>query len=219
MKRIFSLLFLGVLILSVSIVTCAEGNFKAYGDYMVGGKYNYSDYTGNGSINYSLFLLGGQYTIDKFKMSGEMSLSSQISGSNCNVSLLEIKGGYNLIQNETSKFDVTGGYLIVDFTTSKAKYSGIMIGADGALVISDAATLEGSFGIGLSNDFAWYDGSSYTRPGSVGIFDYKIKVNFIVADNLAISGGLRGYSMSRNYSTSTTTEGFSGLTLGVSLKF
>lgn len=215
MKKFLSLLILGVLILSVSVVTCAEGNFKVYGDYMVSGNYNYSDNIGNrSSDSLSLLLIGGQYSADKFKVVGEISALGEL-GNGCKLNIVDIKGGYCLFQNETSKFDFTGGYLTISYSYSNAVYSGLMLGADGSLVISDAAVIEGTFGIGLANNFTR---PGYANPNSVGLIDYKIKVNFIISENMAISGGYRGYIMSRDYSGFVPIEVISGLTLGASFK-
>lgn len=225
MKRFFCVLILGVLMLSISAITCAEGNLKVYGDFMVSGRYSYS-YSGNyyyppDSYNkgFSLFILGGQYTLEKLKIAGEMSLSGQIEDGS-KVSFSEIKGGYCLLKTEKAKFDITGGYLVIDGTSAKRKYSSIIAGTDVAFVLSDTATLEGTVGIGLSNDFTDYGVVSYTKPSSLGIYEYKIKVNFIAADNIAISAGYRGYSISSTYNSTdeNATLGFSGLTLGASFK-
>jgi hypothetical protein len=223
MKRFFCVLVFVALMLSLSVITFADGNLKIYGDFMIGGRYNYYffgngyDSNDSGSNSASFVFIGGQYTVDKLKIAGEMSIGR--IGSSSNNSMYEIKGGYCFLESEEAKLYVTGNYFTDDATTAEYKYTSFMVGADGTFLVTDAVTLEGSFGFGLLNNFIDYSGLPYTQPGNLGIYNYKVKLNFIISDNIAISAGYRGLKEFRNYSLGRySTEDISGFTLGALFK-
>ena len=140
----------------------------------------------------------------------------------------DLKAGFRAVDSDEVKLDFTlalyngtitqtdlydSGYYDREFAINSG-----LIGIDLILNLSDKAFMEGSVAVSLlasaNTTDKYEDGFILTEevPGNVSLYNYKVKFNYVVADNVAVSVGYRYYKTSIDL-TSTLLSGYTaGLT-------
>jgi hypothetical protein len=227
MKKIMIVLVTVMLLFSVAVLTPADAKWKLYGEYMPYGQWDYL-YSGSSTSTdnsaYWMSLLGSQFSVNRFKIVLEYG-SGLIQGdpgySDAEMNIYEARCGFSIVQGDRVKIDLTGGGLIIDAATAEFYHEGIMVGVDGAVMLSDKFTIDAGFEYGILNSFIRYYPSSYPDPTDVYILEGRIKVNYIISNHFALSAGYRSYNTTNyyGYTDELAMNTLSGLTIGAALKF
>lgn len=235
MKQLLSLIFLSCLVFGLTVPAVADttvyldvwgGNF----DYDM--KWQYLEYENSSLISSSSskvkvdddlsgFTLGLESTFERFKVGLEYGLSNiefyhvyngVIDNTKCNydLTLAEVKGGYRLVANDKFDLDLFVGILDINgensFSDDPNKYiqnwSGNLVGVDINLKFNEKSSLQGTIASSLLG------ATVFDFEEDPTITEYKLKFNYFVTDNLALTLGYRLYQYSA--STSEINEYESG---------
>ncbi len=143
----------------------------------------------------------------------------------CDYTLSEIKGGYRVIDLNSFKLDVIMSALNIDMKKPTdgfgpvSNLSGNMFGADLVCNFSDKVSIQGTIASSLLGSYI-YNGN-YTDDLTAK--EYKLKFNYFITDNWALTLGYRDYQFSGKFSDNVYKDkldiNLSGATIGVKYKF
>lgn len=227
MKKILVLLMVTCMVFLFTINVVAEP--KVYLDYLLSGtddvKKSDKDYTDGVLQNtyedarvkadLSGIILGFEMPIYRFKIGIENGINLTIKDNNNSIdlSIVDIKSGYRVVDNETLKLDATLASVNTR-TTYKSqetgKIEGILLGVDGIYHFTDRVSIEGSFGysVNTTGSFPQIDetisGFSITPNKSAKFSRYKLKFNYLFTDYVGVALGYMVINSSIKYDLSSS---------------
>jgi len=262
MKQLLSLIVLSCLVFGLTVP--ATAGTTIYLDVW-GGNFDYDSkfeelIYKNGSLDYSYsdkeeadddlsgFTLGLESTFERFKVGLEYGLLDTefypaYNGVTADtkftydLTLAEVKGGYRLVANDKLDLDLFVGILDINgefsYNDDPNKYilnlGGNLVGVDVNLKFNEKSSLQGTIASSLLGATV----STYEEDPT--ITEYKLKFNYFVTDNLALTLGYRLYQYSasarkideyesggtiyKNIEKSEIDGNISGYTLGVAYQF
>lgn len=162
------------------------------------------------------FTLGLESILDRFKVGLEYGLAdtefypaydgvTADTKIKCDLILAEVKGGYRLVANDKLDLDLFAGILDIngeltlddDPNKFVLNLGGNLVGFDVNFKFNEKSSLQGTIASSLLGATV-SDGNSYEEDPT--ITEYKLKFNYFITDNLALTLGYRLYQ----YSASTT---------------
>ena len=239
MKQLLSLIVLSCLVFGLTAPATADTT--VYLDVWGGGNFDFdikSEYLiyENGSLTSSTgskmkadddlsgFTLGLESTFERFKVGLEYGLLDTefylaYNGVTTDIkykydlTLAEVKGGYRLVANDKLDLDLFAGILDINgelsYNNNPNKYilnlGGNLVGVDVNLKFNEKSSLQGTIASSLLGATV----STYEEDPT--ITEYKLKFNYFVTDNLALTLGYRLYQYSA--STSEIDEFINGGTI------
>lgn len=162
------------------------------------------------------FTLGLESTLDRFKVGMEYGLAdtefypasdgvTSDTKRKCELVLAEVKGGYRLVANDKLDLDLfaaildINGELTLDDDPNKfiLNLGGNLVGFDVNFKFNEKSSLQGTIASSLLGATVSV-GNNYEEDPT--ITEYKLKFNYFITNNLALTLGYRLYQ----YSASTT---------------
>jgi opacity protein-like surface antigen len=216
MKKLFISLFL-VSSLVISLAACAMASSSIYVGSMVGSGWKSESSLGDSDGDLGGLEAGLNFASDKLSLGLEYIDGTEKGPANgdTNYNTLRIKGGFNILSNETGHLALTVGYTQTSFDDSdNSKVNGTMVGLDSLDCFGEKARIDCSCSWSVSAT-----NKSDTDPdGDALILLASIKYSYFLADNLGLSIGYRYEQYSFDNDEDVIVK-FSGPTAGLTYRF
>ncbi len=187
------------ILLGSALITPAE---SLYLDTMINGSMESPQGDGDAQETY----IGFEYPIDKFKLNGELLFGSW-DGNDNDFNGYELKGGYRIYQDQNNQLYLTVAGYNRELDDTNQTITGILIGADGVIALSQKLSAEGSIGYSLNGEI---------EDNDANLLNLKLKLNYLLTNDLSAAVGYRYYGCDPKHGGDYNS---SGLTLGIDFKF
>lgn len=164
------------------------------------------------------YILGIDYPINRFKLGLEyIKTEADINADEKELSSIEIKGGFKFADNGRRVWHLTFCQLDNDYKAASIKSSANLIGLDYLRHFSKRVYLDGSLAYPISSEFE----ESGVKADDCFIYSYRLKLNFLVSDNIGVSLGYRSISSWAEYTNLrvTISDYMNTATLGIVYRF
>jgi hypothetical protein len=224
MKRIFLVIFLIILVLGITRDALAVSEYNTF--YFEGVATDRTNYNGERS-SWNQTMITAEVPLAELKLGFDVT-SGMLENSQTQLDILnyKIKGGYALINNEQTRFDLTAGWFngeyAVSYDLDKNTYQSFLIGFDAKIMLSDYAWFDLNYAYGVNPRVT----SDYLDAGNIREADMdsltltNCRITFQVTDEIGLSLGYTVENLNTGssdpYLSSVKNSGF---TAGISYFF